>query len=66
MEYVVLSPLVGDIFVFLCAGAPLPRNSIRHWCLYVAHRAGISGIALLENNFEPAVNRQPGFRGEGS
>ena len=45
-----LGPLVVDLGRVCGAVAPLPRNSIRLWSVHVARRAGISGIALLENN----------------
>ena len=50
MDLGCLGPLVVDLGRVFGAVAPLPRNSIRYLCLDVAHRAGISGIALLESN----------------
>ena len=50
MDLVCLGVLVVDLGRVFRAVAPLPRNSIRYLCLDVAHRAGISGIALLESN----------------
>ena len=48
MDLGCLGPLVVDLGCVFCSVAALPRNFIGLWCLYVAHRAGISGIALLE------------------
>ena len=50
IDLLCLGPLVVALGRVFGAGAPLPRNSIRYLCLYVAHRAGIRGIALLESN----------------
>ena len=50
MDLGCLGPLVVDLGRVFGAVAPLPRNSIQYLYLYVAHRAGISGIALLESN----------------
>ena len=51
MDLGCLGPLVVDLGRVFGAVAALPRNFIGLWCLYVAHRAGISGIALLEEKY---------------
>ncbi len=50
MDLGCLGPLVVDLGRVFRAVAALPRNAIRYLYLDVAHRAGISGIALLESN----------------
>ena len=50
MDLGCLGPLVVDLGRVFCFVAALPRNFIGLWGVHVAHRAGVSGIALLESN----------------